>query len=63
MIRSRKMRWEGRVAWMEAGRGACTVLEGKHEEKRPLVKPRHRCENNIKVDVSRRVMRTWTGSL
>jgi hypothetical protein len=46
---------------MEEGRGACRVLEGKHEKKRPLGKPRHRWENNIKIAVSRRVMGTWTG--
>ena len=63
MIRSRRMRWEGLVAWMEEGRCTSTVLEGKHEKKRPLAKPRHRCESNIKADLSRHVMGTWTGSL
>jgi hypothetical protein len=31
-------------------RGACRVLVGKLEGKRPLVRPRHRWEDNIKMD-------------
>jgi hypothetical protein len=30
-------------------RGACTVLVGKREERRPLRKPRRRWEYNIKM--------------
>jgi hypothetical protein len=30
-------------------RGACRVLMRKAEEKRPLGKPRHRWEDNIKI--------------
>ena len=33
------------------GRGVYRVLEGKPEEKRPLVRPRRRWEDNIKMDL------------
>ena len=32
-------------------RGAYRILEGKHEEMRPLGRPRRRWENNIKIDL------------
>jgi hypothetical protein len=32
-------------------RGVCRVLVGKPEGKRPLGRPRHRWENNIKLDL------------
>jgi hypothetical protein len=51
IIKSRRMRWAGHVARM--GKGICVyrVLVGKPEGKRPLMRPRHRWENNIKMDV------------
>jgi len=46
------MRWVGHVARMGGGRrGVCGVLVGKPEGKRPLGKPRHRWEDNIKMDI------------
>ena len=33
------------------GRGVYMVLVGKSEGKRPLGRPRHRCEDNIKMDL------------
>jgi len=39
-------------AWIER-RGAYKVLVGKPEEKRPLGRPRHRREDNIKIDLQR----------
>jgi hypothetical protein len=36
---------------MEEVRNAHKVSDGKHEGKRPLGRPRCRCENNIKMDV------------
>jgi hypothetical protein len=33
------------------GRGIYWVLVGRPEDKRPLVRPRHRWEDNIKVDL------------
>ena len=45
------MRWAGHVAHMEDSRGAYRVLVGRPEGKRPLVRPRHRWEDNIKIDL------------
>jgi hypothetical protein len=45
------MREVGHVARMGERRGACRVLVGKPEGKRPLVRPRRRWEDNIKMDV------------
>jgi hypothetical protein len=36
---------------MGEGRGVYKVLVGKPEEKRPLGRPRCRCEKNIKADL------------
>ena len=41
----------GHVARMGKGRGVHRVLVGKPEGKRPLGRPRHRWEDNIKMDV------------
>ena len=46
-----RMRWAERVAHMEEGRGVHKVLVGKPEGKRPLGRPRHRWEDNIKMDL------------
>ena len=51
VIKSRRMRWAGHVARMEEGRGVHRVLVGKLEGKRPLGRPRHRWEDNIKMDL------------
>jgi hypothetical protein len=49
MIKSRRMRWTGHVAHILEGRGVYRVLVGRPKGKRPLVKPRHRWEDNIKM--------------
>ena len=36
---------------MEEGTGVYKVLMGKPERKRPLGRPRRRCEDNIKMDL------------
>jgi hypothetical protein len=36
---------------MREGKGVYRVLVGKHEEKRPLGRPRRRWEDNIKADL------------
>jgi hypothetical protein len=36
---------------MREGRGVYRVLVEKPEEKRPMGRPRHRWENNIKADL------------
>jgi len=50
VIKLRKMRWAGHVAYMGERRGIYRVLVGKLEGKRPLERPRHRWEDNIKMD-------------
>jgi hypothetical protein len=40
VIKSRRMRWAGRVARMGARRSACRVLVGKPEEKSHIGRPR-----------------------
>jgi hypothetical protein len=50
VIKSRRMRWAGHVAWM-GGRGVYSVLVGKPEGKRPLGRLRCEWEDNIKVDL------------
>ena len=51
VVKSRRKRWAGIVARMGEGRGVHWVLVGKPEGKRPLGKPRHRWEDNIKMDL------------
>jgi hypothetical protein len=46
-----RMSWLGHVARMVERRGVCRVLVWKPEGKRPLGKPRHRWEDNIKMDL------------
>jgi hypothetical protein len=50
VIKSRRMRWVGHVARIGQRRGLYWVLVGKIEGKRPLGIPRHRWEDNIKMD-------------
>jgi hypothetical protein len=45
------MRWAGRVALLGQKRNAYGVLVGKPEGKRPVGRPRHRWENNFKMDL------------
>jgi len=45
------MRWAGHVARVGERRGAYRVLVRKPEGKRPLRRPRHRWEDNIKMDL------------
>jgi hypothetical protein len=45
------MRWTVHVARTGDRKGSYGVLVGKPEEKRPLVRPRHRWEDNIKMDL------------
>jgi hypothetical protein len=54
------MRLEGQVARMGQRRGVYGVLVRKPKGKRPLVRPRHRWEDNIKVDLQEIVTR-FTG--
>jgi hypothetical protein len=51
VIKSRRMSWAGHVARMEEWRGIYGVLVGRPEGKRPLGRPRHRWEDNIKMNL------------
>ena len=51
VVKSRRMRWAGHVAHMGEDRVVHRVLVGKPEGKRPLGRPRHRWEDNIKIDL------------
>ena len=51
VIKSRRMRWAGHVACMAERRGLYRVLVRKPEGKRPHERPRHRWEDNIKMDL------------
>ena len=51
VVKSRRMRWAVHVARMGKDRGVHRVLVGKPEGKRPLVRPRRRWEDNIKMDL------------
>jgi hypothetical protein len=52
VIESRRMRWAGHVACMGEMRKAHRILVGKPErKKRPLGSPRHRWEDNIRMDL------------
>ena len=51
VVKSRRMRWAGHVVHMGEDRGVHRVLVGKPEGKRPLGRPRHRREDNIKMDL------------
>jgi hypothetical protein len=51
MIKSRRMRWAGHVARMKEWRGVYMVSIGRPEGKRILGRPRHRWEDNIKMDL------------
>jgi hypothetical protein len=51
VIKSRRMRWVGHVACMEAIKNLYQVLVGKSVGKRQLERRRHRWEDNIRIDL------------
>ena len=63
VIKSRRLRWAGHVARMDEGRSAFKILTGKPTGKRPLRRPRHRWENNIRMDFKEIGINTrnWVG--
>jgi hypothetical protein len=60
-ITSTRLRWAGHVTHMGESRKAYRVLGEKPEGRRPLGRPRHRSENNIKKGSQKSV--TWGGEL
>jgi hypothetical protein len=63
LIKSRRMRWAWHVARMRERRVACRVLVGRNEGRRPLGRPRHRWEDNIKMDFQEMGLGAWTGPI
>jgi hypothetical protein len=55
-----RMRWAGHVARMGDRRGAYRILVEKPQEKRALVRPRRRWEDNIKINLQEV---EWEGEL
>jgi hypothetical protein len=51
IIKSRRMRWAGHVARKGVTGNAYRILVGKPGGKRPLGIPRHRWEDNIRMDL------------
>jgi hypothetical protein len=50
IIKSRKIKWAGHVSRMGEKRNAYRILVGKPDGKRQLGRPRHRWEDNIRID-------------
>ena len=61
VVKSRRMRWAGHVARVEERIVAYKLMVGKSEEKRPLVSPSRRWEDNIKMDLQVVGLGAWTG--
>jgi len=53
VIKWRRMKWAGHVAGMGDMRNAYNILVGKPERKIPFGRPRHRWEDNIRIDLSK----------
>ena len=51
MNKYRRLSWADHVLRMEEGRRAFKILTGKPRGKRPLGRPRHRWEDNIRIDL------------
>jgi hypothetical protein len=51
VMKARRMRWAEHVARMAEARGAYNILVGKPKGRKPLVRPRRRWEDNIKMDL------------
>jgi hypothetical protein len=55
IIESMQMRWAGHAERMEEKRITYLLLVGDPEGKRPLVRPRSRWVDNIKMDIEDRI--------
>ena len=51
VIKSRRMRWAGRVARMDEERGCIGSWWGNRRDRRPLERPRHRRVDNSRMDL------------
>jgi hypothetical protein len=55
IIKSRRMRWAGRVAGIGEKRNMYRLLVGKPEGKGPLGRPRRKWIDNIQIDLLERI--------
>ena len=51
VIKSRRLRWAGRVARMEEGRSAFKILTDTSTGRKPSGRPRCRWKDNIRMDL------------
>jgi hypothetical protein len=51
VIKSRRVRWAGRIARIGEKRNACSVVVMRLEEQKPFGKHRSRWDDNIKMDL------------
>ena len=51
VIKSRKLRWAGHIVRMKEGSSDFKILPNNPTGKRLLGRPRHRWENNIRMDL------------
>jgi hypothetical protein len=51
IFKPERMRWAGHVARMGEKRNVCSLLVGKPEERRPLVRSRRKWVDNIRMDL------------
>jgi hypothetical protein len=61
VIKTRRMKRAGHVARMGERTGAYRISVGRPEGRRPLGRPRHRWEDNIKMDLQEVGLGAWTG--
>ena len=64
VIKSRRLRWTGHIVGMEEGRKeSFKILTGKPTRKGLLRRPRHRWEDNIRMDLKEIDVnvRKWVG--
>ena len=64
VVKFRRLRWAGHVARMEEGRSAFKILTDTSTGNKPLGRPRHRWEDNIRMDLKEIGinMRNWVDS-
>ena len=51
VIKSRRLRWAGHVARMEDCRIVFKIIAGKPKGNKPFGRPKHRWEDNIRMDL------------
>jgi hypothetical protein len=59
VMKSKRMRWVGRVACMGERRGANSGLVERRLGIRPPVRPRHKWLDNIKMNLKKKLVSVW----